>query len=298
MNASFYGFLIGEVRLTVSVLSGILVGWWLIKLEVPRIVLGKIGPIVCRCGIHPDLVVALALSLGSSRVATGMVASSFERGDLDREEAVFGTLLLSFPGYIHRWVATLGASLGLAGTAGLIYALSLLLRSSVRFVFFLFLLIRKKKSPSSCIAEWDREKPVSPLWPMIKKTLPWGWGAFFLVYWGMPLVEPYFQRLSGPIPPAILSVAIAGVAHNTAALAAAGASLSAGSLSVGDAVFALLLGNLLGTFSRVIRQNLAFWAGVFPGRVLASLMAWNIGTLIPLMSLWAFIAALFSQVVQ
>lgn len=298
MSPSFYGFLLGEARLTVSVLFGILAGWWLIKLKVPQFILARIGPMVCRCGIHPDLVIALALSLGSSRVATGMIASSFERGDLDRDEVVFGTLLLSFPGYIHRWVGTLGISIGLAGTAGLIYALSLMLRSLVRFAFFLFLLVKKKRPFTSCLVEWDKEKPVPPVWPMIKRTLPWGWGAFSLVYWGMPIVEPYFQQLSGSVPPVILSVALSGVAHNTAALAAAGAGLSAGSLSVGDAVLALLLGNLLGTFSRVIRQNLAFWAGVFPGKILTSLMLWNIGTLIPLALLWTFTAAFFSQVVQ
>lgn len=298
MSVSIYGFLAGEARLTISVLSGIVVGWWLVKLELPRIILMRIGPMVCRCGINPDLVVALALSLGSSRVATGMIASSFEKGDLGKDEVVFGTLLLSFPGYIHRWVGTLGVSMGLAGTAGLIYALSLLLRSFVRFMFFLLLLVRKKGPAFKGVVGWEREKSIPPLWPMIKRTLPWGWGAFALVYWGMPLVEPHLQKFGGSIPPVILSVGLAGVAHNTAGLAAAGAGLSAGSLSVGDAVFALILGNLLGTFSRVIRQNLAFWAGVFPGRILTSLMLWNVGTLIPLTLLWAFIAALFSKVVQ
>ncbi|SMG12463.1 hypothetical protein [Dethiosulfovibrio salsuginis] len=297
MTVSFYGFVAGEARLTVSVLTGVFVGWVIVKLRVPQRALGKIGPLVCRCGLHPDLVVALALSLGTSRVATGMIASAYEKGDLDRDETVFGTLLLSFPGYLHRWVGTFGASVGLAGTAGALYALSLLLRSVVRFAFFLHLLVRARKSFSSCAVQWEKEKPVPPLWPMIKKTLPWGWGAFALVYWVMPIIEPYFYRLGSSVPPVLLSVALAGIAHNTAALAAAGAGLSAGALSVGDAVFALLLGNLLGTFSRVIRQNLAFWAGVFPGRILVSLMLWHIGTLVPLMVLWVFIAAFFCEVV-
>lgn len=297
MSPSIQGFIVGELQLTVSVVLGILSGWFLVKIGVAERILGRVGPMLCRWGVHPDLVVALALSLGTSRVATGVVASSLERGDIDRDEAVFGTLLLSFPGYLHRWVGTFGASLGLAGTAGAIYALSLLLRSLVRFALFAYLLTRKKRDLSSCNVEWRKDRPNPSLFTTIKKTLPWGWAAFCLVYWAGPLLEPDLHRLGSFVSPLVLSVAIAGVAHNTASLAAAGSAISSGSMSISEGVFALLLGNLLGTFSRVIRQNLAFWAGLFPGAVLRPLLLWHIGTLVPLMFLWVFLAAFFCKVV-
>jgi hypothetical protein len=56
------------------------------------------------------------------------------------------------------------------------------------------------------------------------------------------------------------------------ALAAAKASLATGTLTTAEAVLALLVGNVLGSFSRTARQNVGYWLGLFPRDLVRSLL--------------------------
>ncbi len=297
-------FILGEIRLTASVSFGVFMGWVLIRYGIADKFLIGMGPRIRKWGFHPDIVAAFALSLGASRAATGFIAASGERGTLTEREVVFGTLILSFPAYLRRWLATLGASIGLAGMAGGIYSISLIVRSALRFFFFVWMILRERRTISSKDIVDVAENPVGAVpsvWGMLSRTLPWGWGCYGLVFWGMPFLEPVLREAGESVivlSPTAWSVAVAGMAHNTAALAAAGAALSGGILSVPEAVLALLIGNFFGTLSRLVRQNLSFWSGVFPGKTLALLLLWHLGTLLPLMLLWILLSYWFCGVVQ
>jgi len=56
-------------------------------------------------------------------------------------------------------------------------------------------------------------------------------------------------------------------------------------------VLALLVGNMLASLSRVLRQDLAYWVGIYPARMVRSLFAWNLGTLLVVMALSVALAA-------
>lgn len=280
----------GEFILTMNVLAGLFAGWLMVEFAVPDRLMKKIRPALDRLRIPSDIALALAMSLGSSRAAAATVASAHSAGRLDERETVLGTLMLSFPGYLRRWfTSTVAVSVGLAGGAGFIYALLLLMRSLVRFIFFSSLLVKRRDgNVEPCDMPFPDGK--SPFFiSMAKKTLPWGWGCYALVFYVTPTLLPYTEDWSYFMPllnPLGWSIALAGMAHNTAALAAAGAAITSGNLGVSDAVLALLVGNTLGTLSRVARQNLSFWVGIFPGKIVRKLLAWHLGTLFPLMFLW------------
>jgi len=143
------GLLYGELLLVVTVTAGLGFGKLLLAASVPERVMRYLLPGADarrgRGGLHPDLLFALAVSLGSSRAGAALVAEAQREGRLSRREAVFGTLLQSFPGYIKRWLISFPTAFGLAGAAGAIYSLIVLLRSFCRFLFFLALL---RKGPS------------------------------------------------------------------------------------------------------------------------------------------------------
>jgi len=86
-------------------------------------------------------------------------------------------------------------------------------------------------------------------------------------------------------------VAAASFAHANAALSVAGGAIAAGTLTTAQGVLALLVGNMLAALSRVLRQDLAFWLGIFPGRMVRSLFFWNYFTLVALMLASIAIAA-------
>ena len=126
-------------------------------------------------------------------------------------------------------------------------------------------------------------------------TLPLAWFFYAVAFVLVPHAEAAFQSrfMTGSfLPLAGWAAAAASIAHVSAALALAGGSLAAGELSVAQAVFALLLGNGLGIVTRALRQNAGYYFGLFPMRLARSMLLWNVGTMVPLVLLSLFLAAL------
>jgi hypothetical protein len=218
---------------------------------------------------------------------------------------VFGTLCLAFPAYLRRWIATAALAISLAGLTGGLYASIILLRSAARFGWLLALLRRRNRrdAPEGTRDAGPPGRAAPGIVPETRRTgaahrarrrrllrtlavsLPWAWGFFALTFALLPTVERFLlERLGGTgwLPPAGWAVTAAGLAQGTAALAAAGGAIAEGSLDVGQALLALLLGNFIGTFTRVLRQNVGYWMGIFPRELMRPLMLWHLGTLIPL----------------
>ena len=297
------GLLQGEITLVLTVAAGLAFGKLLLALSVPERVMRLLLPEGRRTSrTQPDILFALALSLGSSRAGAAIVAEARREGRVTDREAVFGTLMQAFPGYLKRFVVTFPTALGLAGLAGAVFSLVVLLRSFVRFVFFLFLVRRPagdeavREATGACddgVAEMPRGGRL-PLLRTLSLTLPLACTVYALAYLLTPSIQRLFEERGAWFPllsSAGWTVAAASFAHANAALSVAGGAIAAGTLTTAQGVLALLVGNMLAALSRVLRQDLAFWLGIFPGRMVRSLFFWNYFTLVALMLASIAIAA-------
>ena len=288
MAISWPDLLRAEATLTASVVAGLALGELVLASGAADRIFRPLLPRLRTWRVPPRAAQALALALGSPRAGAGLLASGYAQGDLSREETVFGALCLAVPGYLRRWITTASLAAGLAGGTGLLYALVLLGRSAVRFLWLLGLLRRhgtpRDEAPAAVLPPSGTERRRRLLRALLV-SLPWAWTFFALTYALMPSFEALLLEHLGHtalLPPAGWTVAAAALAHATASLAAAGGALAAGELSPGQALLALLLGNAIGTVTRVLRQNMGYWLGLFPRELLRPLLVWHLGTLLPL----------------
>lgn len=277
------GLLAGELRLTFDILLGLAVGAAVLKTGLADMLMKRLLPLLRRAGIGPVLGMALTISLGSAKAGAAFIASAVDGGRLAERPAKWGTLMLSFPAYLHRWPSTMIMASSMAGVAGAIFALTLLLRSAARFVMLIFILKRGEHEagmideasvPSAGGVKFDYRK--------LLRTMPLAWvfyaAAYALVPWAENALKEWLLGGAAFLPLAGLTVAAASIAHVSAALALAGGSLAAGDLSVAQAVFALLFGNSLGIVTRLFRANAGYYFGLFPKATAKWLLFWNFAT--------------------
>ena len=288
-----------ECMLTLNISAGLITGEIILSLGIVDLIFAPIVPFLSRHGIHRTIAGAMLVALGSARSGAAMIAGSFAEGGISKEEATYGTLSLAFPGYLRRWVGTAAMAFGIAGIAGLIYAVILVARSAVRFAWVVFLLARRGSAgagDSSAAKAPDagnglKQSPRARrrrLFATICRSLPWAWLFFALAYAAMPFVERAFTDyvalwgLHAFLPPDGWAVAASALAHVMAALSSARAALADGDLSVPQAVLALLVGNMVGTVTRTMRQNVGYWMGIFPKELVPGLLRWHLTTMFSL----------------
>ena len=203
-------------------------------------------------------------------------------------------MLLPFPAYIKRWPSTLLMCASLAGASGVIFAASLLLRSFARFITAYFFLRREKPSEFSEHHELRETHSHSSIFMKLMKTLPVAWGFFAVSYSLVPLVNDALKSsLSGSLLPLSgWSTAIASMASLSSALALASGALASGELNNAQAVFALILGSGLGTATRIFRQDAGYYFGLFPAKTARKLLLLNFCTVMPIIILNLFFAAI------
>ncbi|WP_281744414.1 hypothetical protein [Thermanaerovibrio acidaminovorans] len=284
--------LLAEAKLTASILAGAVAGEAMVRFKVTDALFRPIERLLSNCRINRHALSAMAVSVASPRVGAAMLASAHGEGQITREDAVFGTLCLAFPAYIKRWIATAPVAVGIAGSLGLIYSTVLIARSACRFLLCLALLIKRGSGGSagnttsyrSSGESQSRTMPSAGQGGLIMTTLrslPMAWGFFGLTFFLMPRLESAaLNLLHGTVSPSALTVITSALVHSSASLASADGALSAGLISPAGALLALLLGNCLGTFTRVLRQNMGYWVGIFPSEVLKPLAVWHMGTLL------------------
>lgn len=301
-GVDWQGLLKGMVLLSLSVAGGLGLGKVILTLSLPERLMGSLLPALRRERLPPSVIFALGVSLGSSRAGAAIIAEAYRDGILSKREVLFGTLLQSFPGYLKRWIISFPVAVALAGPAGGIYSLAVLARSFCRFLFFLALLRRKEgfegeifapgKNPSN---DKGKKRADISFWRTLARTLPLAWGFYALAYLATPFLQAFLEEKGGAI--SLLSaagwtVAVASFAHVNVALSVAGGALASGSLTLAQAVLALLTGNMLAVISRVLRQDIAFWIGIFPGKIVRSLFVWNLVTLVTIMAATVLLATI------
>jgi hypothetical protein len=138
---------------------------------------------------------------------------------------------------------------------------------------------------------------------MLTRSLPWAWFFFSLTYVLVPFAERAFTDhiarwgLYSFLPAQGWAVAVSALAHVTAALSSARGALIAGELAVSQAVLALLVGSMVGSLTRAMRQNVGYWMGIFPREMVPGLVRRHLAMTLTLEAVSIFIAWCATEVV-
>jgi hypothetical protein len=297
---ALWAFFKAEVFLTVNIVVSLAAGEAILGLGIIDKLFRPAIPYLARFGIHGKIAAAMLMALGSPRSGAAIISGAYSDGEITRGEATFGTLSLAFPGYLKRWVGTAAMAAGIAGLAGLIFSAAIVARSAVRFIWVTLLLSRHGTSRT----EGADVRPEALPWRarrgrvvrMLKKSLPWAWVFFALTYALVPFADRFFSErvakwgFSAFMPAEGWAVAASSLAHVTAGLSAAAGAMKTGNLSVAQAVLALLVGNMVGSITRTMRQNVGYWVGIFPRDLIPGLLRWHLATNMTLEILSIFIA--------
>ena len=284
------GLLRGEIYLTLDIIAGLILGGLIIRSGLAEKIMSRIIP----RGIPSVTGLAVALSAGSSRTGAAVIASALAQGTITENSAVWSVLMLPLPAYLRRWPSTFALSVGMAGGAGAMFAVSLLVRSVLRFMIALHF-VRREGTISSEARNVIPSKAHSPsILRRLVKSLPLAWVMFAVSYSISPVINSYFQEAfrnhDAVMPLAGWGVAAGGVVNVQAALALAGGAMASGELDMWQAFFALVLGSGLGTAIRVLRQDAGYYFGLFPSRTAGKMLLLNLATIIPLVGVNVIIA--------
>ena len=274
----------GIIYLTADITAGFLIAGVIIRMRLPVIVMKRILP----SGIPPVTGLAVAVSAGSSKAGAAVIASSLSRGEITEKSAIWSVLMLPLPSYLHRWPATFALSAGVAGKAGVIFALSLLARSILRFIIALCFLMRENRNclhqnhtgalSSGTTGHFSLRR--------LLRTLPFALFMFAVSYCLVPYADESARKIFAGwntfLPASGWAVSAAGIGHVAASLSIAGGAIEAGGLSTSQAVFALILGSGVGTASRILRQNAGYYYALFPKRTASKMLMMNFATILPL----------------
>lgn len=288
------GLIRGELLLTVHILLGLALGELITRLKLPEKLLSRFANIL---HVNSTTALATASSIASSKTGAAILSSALSHGTITEKCAVWSVLMLSLPSYLRRWPSTLILAVSMAGKAGGIYALTMLAITAGRFMIAYMFVVSEGKNSS----QHQVSSPV-PKIPSLKASakkalllLPVAWVCYGAAYMLVPMVNAYFKGVftGGILPLAGWTVAGSAVVRVNAALALAGGSLASGELRVSEAVFALLLGSGLGTFTRILRMNAGYYFGFFPVSTARKMLIMNYATIVPLVVLSILTAYIF-----
>lgn len=281
----------GELDLTINIILGLVIGEIIIRLGLPDILLKKFS----RLKIPSVSALAAALSTASSKTGAAMIASSLEKNQISEREAIWSVLMLSFPAYfLRRWPRTCALAVSMAGKAGLFFAIALIFESAARF-FIAYIVLRNISKNLESENEKSEinikninlkesfSKNKNRIIKRLLTTLPYAWIFFALAYSLVPGINKFFEsnlKIFSFLPLAGWTVAAGSIAHVSAALGLAGGALASGELNTAQAAFALILGNGLGTATRLLRMNAGYYFGFFPPNTAKKMLIMNFATII------------------
>ncbi len=291
------GLIAGELRLTFDVIFGSVAGELIMRSGICEKILRFMSRFL---RVNPVTVLAISVSAGSSRTGAGIIAAALEKNIISEREAIWSVLMLPFPSYLKRWFSTFALSVSIAGLAGGIFAVFLLLRSAARFfVALIFLRSGKFSSPGDFVKLPETpNRNFARFCKYVFKNLVFCWIFFALTYALIPFMNNFLEEFVGDFSGSIIpisgwAIAAGSIAHVTTALALTGGSLEHGDLSVSQAVFMLILGSALGTVTRILRQNAGYYFGMFERKLAAKMLIMNFVTILPFIICSVIISGLF-----
>ena len=286
------GLIRGEILLTVHIVLGLILGEVIMRLHLPEKLLSRIAPYF---RINPTTALAVASSIASSKTGAAILSSAYSQGAISEKCAVWSVLLLSLPAYLRRWPSTLILAVSMAGKAGGIYALTMLAITAGRFLIAYRGVMSAAESSGAELSAAAGAPKVPSMKATAKKALkllPVAWVFYGAAYILVPMANTYLKGAfsGGILPLSGWAVAAGAVVRVNAALALAGGSIASGELGVSSAVFALLLGSGLGTFTRILRMNAGYYFGFFSVRTARKMLLMNYLTIAPLVLVSILIA--------
>lgn len=284
------------VRLTFFISLGVLIGNLIEALNWTRGVAMVASPIV-RVGHLRDISGAsFSMAFFSGVTANTMLAEAHDTGKLNTRELIFSNLFNSLPTYFLHLPTTAFIVIPMIQKAAWPY-LSLTVGSAVCRTLFIVLLARMvlPARPDECVrCELPevqkirlRQVLVTAAQRFVKRirrilmyTVPIYVAIFFLnrvgfFGWLESFISNNLHFLSW-LPPEAVGIMVFQVAADfSAGLAAAGALLDAGTLTVKDVVMALIVGNVLSSPMRAFRHQFPYYAGIFKPRMALKLIVYN-----------------------
>ena len=291
--------LTGEFKLTIDILIGVFIGEVIIRLKLAEKLLKIFIPFLKKHNIPPVSGLALAVSAGSPKAGAAIISSALANSEINENCALWTMQMLHFPPYLKRWPSTFTLSVSMAGLAGFFFGISLIFSSLMRFVIAFFMLKKDRVNAAPSSYEIKTSKHSISLAKKLIRTLPLAWLFYALAFSIVPSLNKFFQSIFAGhdtfLPLAAWTVAAASIAHVSSALALVSGSLASGELNISQAVFALILGNCLGSATRILRMNAGYYFGLFQAKTAQKLLLMNFITImIPsLMNLFFAALALF-----
>ena len=294
------GLIRGEIYLTVDIILGMIFAELVMKFRIADILMRHVIP----KDIPSVTGLAVAVSAGSSKAGAAIISSALANNEISQNCALWSVQLLHFPAYLRRWPSTFALSVSMAGSAGFFFGISLIFSSFIRFIIAFMMLKRERlnSKPDEKNYELGQSKHSIKFVKKLIKTLPLAWIFYALAFSIVPGLNKFFQSIFAGhntlLPLAGWTIAAASIAHVSSALALTGGSLASGELTISQAVFALILGNCLGSATRILRMNAGYYFGLFEARIAQKMLVMNFITImIPsiINLIFAFSALLFSS---
>jgi hypothetical protein len=289
------------LRLIFFISLGVLIGNLIESLNWTRAVAKLASPLVRIGHLRSVSGASFSMAFFSGVTANTMLAEAYDQGQLNNKELVLSNLFNSLPTYFLHLPTTFFIIAPMIKVAAFPYLF--LTAGAAFFRAFVVLCVARVLLP-----EKAESGPVDPrtekgqgekqgkklilnkIWKrfqkrirkILKYTVPIYLLIFFLHRFGV------FQWLEGImasdggflfwLPPESLSILISQLAAEfTAGLAAAGALLDAGTLTVKEVVVALVLGNILSSPIRAFRHQFPYYAGIYKPALALKLIVFNQG---------------------
>lgn len=285
------------IRLTAYISLGLFIGNLIESLNWTHL-MARVAAPLARAGRLRDISGAsFATAFFSGVTANTILAEAYEQGKLSNREMVFSNLFNSLPTYFLHLPTIFMIAAPFIGRAAAFYVGLTAFAALLRTVFIILLgRAMLPPIPEGCVPcrlqdtppgnkfraalanTWKRFKQRLP--KIIKITAPIYTLFFFLKYFGVfelieSLAASQAQLLTWLPPEAVTIVVFHMASEFTAGLAAAGALMADGSLSVQQIVLALLIGNVLSSPMRAVRHQFPYYAGIFRPALALRLIAYN-----------------------
>ncbi len=240
---------------------------------------------------------AFSTAFFSPSAANGLLAESYEKGEISKKELILSNLFNSLPSYLTHTPSIFFLTWPVLGFPAVIYVGLTLLAAAARTIFTIFIArILLKAPPEGCVECLLDDEPTTWSETLAKALKRFRRRVPRLLFFTVPIyILMYFLQLYGFFaaaelwlsehvgwlsflkPQAMGIIVLHLAAELGAALSAAGSVFNSGGLTAKEIVLALLVGNILSTPMRAIRHQFPSYAGFFKPRVAMVLIVSNQG---------------------
>ncbi len=281
------------LRLLIFLAIGLLAALFIESLNWTRKMAMIARPLTRFGHLSPLTGAAFSLCFFSGMAANTMLAEGYDKGQMSRKELILANLFNSLPANFLHLPTTFFIAVPIIKGAAFIY-IGLTVSAAVLRTLLITLLGRLLL-PAANTEAMQAEMPPDPAHPFrsaltntikrfkrrIRKIVSYTVPIYIFFYYlseagfftaAEGFMAQHLSWLAWLSPQAISILTFQVAAEFTAGLAAAGALLANGSMSVREIVIVLLIGNILSSPIRAIRHQYPYYAGIFKPVLAAELI--------------------------